>query len=121
MTFLGIRGTNTMGGPPIPVGTAVYEQCGTNPPQALNVKVGLGNTYEEPVGFSIPIVPSPSAAEAQSPENIPTMKMPEDRISFTNNGNIYINGTNVGTLSRVVTLSSPSPGKPASTVTIKAN
>ncbi len=121
VTFFGIRGTNTIGGPPIPVGTPVYEQCGTNAPKPLNVKVGSGNTYEEPVGFFIPIVPSPSAAEAQSPENMPTMKMPEDRISFTNKGSLYINGTNVGTLSRIVTLSSPSPGKPAGTVTIKPN
>jgi hypothetical protein len=121
MTFLGIRGTNTIDGPPIPVGTAVCEQCGTNPPRPLNVKVGSGNTYEEPVGFLIPIVPSPSEAEAQSPENVPTMKMPDDRISFTNKGNLYINGTNVGTLSRIVTLSNPSPGKGAGTVTIKAN
>jgi len=121
VTFIGIRGTNTIDGPPIPVGTPVYEQCGTNPPQPLNVKVGPGNTYEEPVGFSIPIVPSPSAAEAESLEKMPTMKAPDDRISFTNKGNLYINGTNIGTLSRIVTLSSPSPGKPASTVTIKAN
>jgi hypothetical protein len=118
VTFVGIRGTNTVDGPPIPVGTPVYEQCGTNPPMPLNVKVGSGNTYEEPVGFFIPIVPSPSAAEFQSLENMPTMKSPDD-LSFTNKGNLYINGTNVGTLSRVVTLSSPSPGKPADTVTIK--
>ncbi len=121
VTFFGIRGTNTMDGPPIPVGTPVYEQCGTNPPQPLNVKVGPGNTYEEPVGFLIPIVPSPSSVEAQSLENTPPMKMPNERISFTNKGDVYINGTNMGTLSRVVTWSNPSPGNPEGTVTIKAN
>ncbi|HEV7923930.1 MAG TPA: hypothetical protein VGR14_01140 [Verrucomicrobiae bacterium] len=121
MTFFGINGTNTIDGPPIPVGTPVYEQCGTNPPRPLNVKIASGNTYEEPVGFLIPIVPSPSAAEAQSVEKMPTMKAPDDRISFTNKGNLYINGTNVGTLSRIVTWSNPSPGNAAGTVTIKAN
>jgi len=121
VTFLGIRGKNTIGGPPIPVGTPVYEQCGTNPPQPLNVKVGSGNTYEEPVGFFIPILPSPSAAEAQSLENMPTMKMPDARISFTNKGNLYISGANVGTLSRTVSLSNPSPGNRTGTVTIKGN
>ena len=85
------------------------------------MKVGSGNTYEEPVGFLIPIVPSPSAAEAQSVKNMPKMKMPDDRISFTNKGNLYINGTNVGTLSRIVTLSSPLPGNSAGTVTIRPN
>ncbi|HEY3857887.1 MAG TPA: hypothetical protein VGO67_26170 [Verrucomicrobiae bacterium] len=121
MTLFVIRGTNTIGGPAIPVGTPVYEQCGTNPPRPLNVKVGPGNTYEEPVGFSIPIVPSPSEAQAQSPENMSTMKMPDDRITFTNKGNIFINGENVGTLSRIVTWSNPLPGEKTGTVTIKEN
>jgi hypothetical protein len=113
--------TNTIGGPPIPVGTAVYEQVGTNPPRPINVKVGSGNTYEEVVGFFIPVVPTPSAAEAQYMENLPPANPPGDRISFTNKGNIYIDGTNVGTISRIITLSSPAPGKPVDTVTIKAN
>lgn len=121
ITFFGIRGTNTMDGPPIPVGTPVYEQCGTNPPQPLNVKIGPGNTYEEPVGFLIPIVPSPSSVEAQTLANTATMKMPDERISFTNKGDVYINGTNMGTLSRMVTWSNPLPGNPEGTVTIKAN
>ncbi len=121
VTFLGIRGNNTIGGPPIPVGTPVYAQSGTNPPKPLNVKVGPGNTYKEPVGFLIPIVLSPSASEAQSLENTPTMRTPDGRITFTNKCNLYISGTNVGTLSRIVTLSNPSPGNPAGTVTIKSN
>jgi hypothetical protein len=49
------------------------------------------------------------------------MKMPDERISFTNKGDVYINGTNMGTLSRVVTWSNPLPGNPEGTVTIKAN
>lgn len=121
VTFLGIRGTNTIGGAPIPEGTPVFEQCGTNPPQRINVKVGAGNTYEEPVGFFMPIVPSSSADDAQSPQNMPAMKAPDDRISFTNKGYIYINGSNVGTLSRIVTLSNPSPGSSAGIVTVKSN
>jgi hypothetical protein len=121
VTFLGIYGTNTIDGPSVPVGTAVYEQCGTNPPQPLNVTVGSGNTYVEPVGFFIPIVPSPSEAEFQSLESLPTMKMPDNRISFTNKGNVYIDGKNIGTLSRIITLSNPSPGSPVRAVTIKAN
>jgi hypothetical protein len=50
-----------------------------------------------------------------------TMKMPDDRITFTNKGNIFINGENVGTLSRIVTWSNPLPGEKTGTVTIKEN
>jgi len=49
-TFYGISTTNKINGPPIPRGTDIYEQWGTNPIVPINQKMGPSNTYIDKIG-----------------------------------------------------------------------
>jgi|SRR5581483_735014 len=112
VTFFGIDGTNQIGGEAIAPGVPVYEKWGTNPPQPINQAIGPNNTYHDPVGCDIPVIRAEADNHAVA-ASLPTMPAPEKPITFTSAADIYIEGTNRGTISRTITLSrSPIDGRP---------
>jgi hypothetical protein len=116
--------TNTIGGPPIPTGTSVFEQTGTgtNPIVNINQKVGPSNTYVDPVGITAvktgtdgkPIIVSSSQAISNSWTNSPNLPFPNSISgrSITAVQSIFITGTNRGTMTRTVTFTAPSGTNP---------
>jgi hypothetical protein len=124
-TIYGIWSTNTIDGPPIPVGTPVYVQAGTDPTlYNSNQEIGPGNIYLEPVGLILEVStqkPISSTAAANWPTQPRIQLPPNFAASYTNIETTYISGTNRGTISRSVTvLNTNSVSSASSVVTIKA-
>lgn len=130
-TGYAIPTTNTVGGPAIPIGTPVYVSImyGTNtgPISPANVTVGPGNTYLNVLGIyrspggTDPVPESgPSATAWPAAPPLPIW-LP---CTYTNIETIYTKGpdgsfTNLGTISRIVTVSAPSYPSINGAVTVK--
>jgi hypothetical protein len=120
ITWYGISSTNQIGGPPIPVGTPVYEQFGTNPPVPINQTIGPSNTYIDPTGVTstqgkIVPVPSPSATSWPTGTLLPMLPS-----SGTSPVSVYApSNTFRGTITRTITATPSHSGATNGTINIK--